>query len=668
MPADAKKCSVCGYTEPTSSASVEDRHTGKLVSGRYRIIRRVAAGGMGEVYLALHEELKYRVAVKILSKAVIEDETMVARFINEARSTCRISHPYAVVVHDFDRLDDGTPYILMEYVQGVALSAFMKGKGFLHPSMVVRLGAQLCEVLAAAHRQKIIHRDIKPDNVMVVEGAPGRYSIKMLDFGIAKILDDEVGQDLTQTGMTFGTPEYMSPEQASGELVDARSDIYSLGCLFFAMLTGRPPFENRNKLALLNHHVSTPAPSVAATATQPISKELDQLVAKMLSKRPIDRPASMEEVLDVLEGMGPQGSGVSPSPALFANHAQTAPTAPVKISDKMLGVERSDSAAFELGDGPAAGDSDGDAGWALGDDDEAFNLSPGPSDDDSFDDGLRFDDSRPGADSDEMFFDMGSDKTELLHARRPRAQRRSGGLHPLIVVVATVAIVGGVLWGATSWWLNKQGLDEESPVEEAAESEISAGDEASAALDSAADDTAAAAGESVQPQPAAADPERERRLRELGVQLREGHAMLNEARFEALESRIAALREADVAEIASDIDELQARWDELSGEEEAIRAYLAADECLPADEAVVRLREKWGSPIAARFYGQLSACREAQRCRAQGGCSDGDDAPAQQRPQEPAPRQQAQEPPAQPAAPPAQENTRRLPPSDLFAE
>ena len=211
---------------------------------------------MGVVYLA-RGGVPGRVAV-VPARRFANDEELAARFFGEARAASQVAHPYAVSIYDFSRLDDGTLFIVMEYVEGQPLYEMIRAHGRLAPRVAVPIAIQACQVLDVAHENQLVHRDVKPDNMMVIEGRDQNLTIKMLDFGIAKILDGEAGAGLTQTGMMFGTPEYMSPEQASGTGVDHRSDIYSLGVVLYEMLVVASRVQ---QLALLQRHIrETPTP------------------------------------------------------------------------------------------------------------------------------------------------------------------------------------------------------------------------------------------------------------------------------------------------------------------------------------------------------------------------------------------------------------------------
>jgi len=299
---DSRFCGHCGA--PVGIAPTVDPHIGEVVAGRYRIKERLASGGMGEVYVAEHDTLSQRVAVKLLHARYAQDERVVQRFFNEARSYCRVKHPHAVGVLDFGRLKAGTLYIVTEFVAGKSLAEFVHDRGALEPGLSLRLGRHVAEALSAAHAENIVHRDLKPDNVMVTAGPGGRYSAKVLDFGIAKMLDDDEDSRLTQTGAIFGTPEFMSPEQAQGIPVGFSTDIYAFGCLLFFMLTGEAPFKGRDKGELIRRHINEPPPMDLLLRDGDIPAELVTLVQDCMRKEPGDRPGDVLAVLSRLEQIG----------------------------------------------------------------------------------------------------------------------------------------------------------------------------------------------------------------------------------------------------------------------------------------------------------------------------------------------------------------------------
>lgn len=280
----------------------QGRYIGQMISQRYRVVERLARGGMGEVYVAEHVEMRQLVAVKFLHRRYAHEESFATRFFNEARYAAQVTHPNAVALYDFGRLPDGTLFIVMEYVRGEALSRVVRSQGMISVPMALRVASQIAEVLASAHEKRIIHRDVKPDNIMLVQGVGGRVSVKVLDFGIAKILDDEDGNH-TEPGVMFGTPEYMSPEQALGRPYDHRVDVYALGLVIYYMLAGAPPFSGTNKIAVLQAQVQQQAPPIERVARQPIPKALARIVARMLEKDPEQRPSSMGEVLHELDAL-----------------------------------------------------------------------------------------------------------------------------------------------------------------------------------------------------------------------------------------------------------------------------------------------------------------------------------------------------------------------------
>jgi len=271
--------------------------------GSYTILDRLGAGAMGEVYLGEHRLLKRKVAIKLLAKELVSRPELLERFFNEARATSVIAHPGIVQIFDCELDAEGRPYIVMEYLTGETLGKELaRRKGALPITRATRLAQGIAEALEAAHAKGIIHRDLKPDNVFAT--AEPVNAVKVVDFGIAKLVGDLRAGATNQThaGAIMGTPLYMSPEQcrASGA-VDFRTDIYSLGCVLFEMLTGRPPFISEGVGELLVDHLQTPAPDVQSL-NPAVPAPLASLVAELLQKSPADRPASMNAVAVRLSG------------------------------------------------------------------------------------------------------------------------------------------------------------------------------------------------------------------------------------------------------------------------------------------------------------------------------------------------------------------------------
>jgi eukaryotic-like serine/threonine-protein kinase len=316
---DAQFCVQCG-AGLTAIRSVDESYVGQTVGGKFKIVDFIDRGGMGEVYLGRVDPLGQRVAVKFLNKRFTSDKSIVDRFLNEARSYCRVHHPNAVTMLEYGQHDDGALYIVTEFIEGKSLSKTIKEHGPFSPEQTIAVGLQCCEVMAAAHGEGVIHRDLKPDNLMMIPaGKDGRrFTIKVLDFGIAKITDDDAGP-MTETGAIFGTPEFMSPEQARGDGADPRSDLYALGIILFYMLTGRLPFSGKNKFAILNKHLhdAPPRPSELAPERN-IPLALEAVILKLLNKSPAQRYASADdlyEALDEVRGVlagGGGGSGTTP--------------------------------------------------------------------------------------------------------------------------------------------------------------------------------------------------------------------------------------------------------------------------------------------------------------------------------------------------------------------
>ncbi len=275
--------------------------------GNYRAVSLLGEGGMGAVYLAEHPGIGRRVAVKVLHKNYIRDESLLTRFLNEARAANAIRHPNIIEILDSGTIADGTPFLVMELLEGESLGTRIRRVGALAIPTAVEFAYQTASALGAAHKKGIVHRDLKPDNLFVIPDPhePERERIKVLDFGIAKLQQGSAGDSVkTRTGTLMGTPIYMSPEQCRGtRTVDHRSDIYSLGIIFFEMLCGQPPFVSEGFGELVNMHLNVPAPA-PSTQRADIPPSIDAVVLKMLAKNPDDRFADMAEVQLALKASG----------------------------------------------------------------------------------------------------------------------------------------------------------------------------------------------------------------------------------------------------------------------------------------------------------------------------------------------------------------------------
>jgi serine/threonine-protein kinase len=216
---------------------------------------------MGAVYLAEHRSIGRKVAVKVLLPQASANAELVRRFFHEAKATTEIRSPHIVDILDFGQLDDGTSYLVMEWLEGRTLASALRSDGPFAPMRAARIVRQIAKALAAAHTRGIVHRDLKPDNVFLVATDDDPEHVKVLDFGIAKLTTID-GQ--TQAGALLGTPYYMSPEQCEGRPVDARADVYSLGVIAYELLVGRPPFSGRTLGELILGHLQTPPPSLRA--------------------------------------------------------------------------------------------------------------------------------------------------------------------------------------------------------------------------------------------------------------------------------------------------------------------------------------------------------------------------------------------------------------------
>ena len=318
----ARFCAKCGALLPTPSAEDKDSLIGQIVGGRYRVTQLLGEGGMGRVYVAEQQmgTNVRKVAVKTLQSQYAQDPQVLARFHRECGTVSELEHPNTIHFFDFGQTPDGQLYIAMEFVQGQSLSAALQ-QGPMRPERVLKILAQVCGSLEEAHGRGVVHRDLKPDNIILTTRAGQADFVKVLDFGIAKrseAKDKAQEQKLTQQGMVLGTPPYMSPEQFSGKELDARSDIYSLGVMAYEMLTGRLPFEADTAWEWATAHMTAaPFPFESIPAAAGVPSPMKQAILRALSK---DRGDRQPDVRRFYEDLANAGTGVAAAPPIAVAH------------------------------------------------------------------------------------------------------------------------------------------------------------------------------------------------------------------------------------------------------------------------------------------------------------------------------------------------------------
>jgi eukaryotic-like serine/threonine-protein kinase len=285
-----------------------DPLVGTTVAGRYKVIKLLGEGGMGQVYLAEHSAIEKRMALKVLRAEYAHKGEIVTRFQQEAISASRIKHPNVLDVFDFGQLENGCFYLAMEFLEGNDLADELQRSRVLTPPRVLPIAMQICRALSAAHAKGVVHRDMKPENIFLQRTGDGEEIVKIVDFGIAQlkpsnaeVAAQSTHRRLTRTGMIFGTPEYMAPEQASGKHADLRCDVYAVGIILFELFTGTVPFTGETFLGVLAKHLNDAPPSMRAVYPDlQITGELEAVVLRTLAKDPTHRYQTMNELAAAL--------------------------------------------------------------------------------------------------------------------------------------------------------------------------------------------------------------------------------------------------------------------------------------------------------------------------------------------------------------------------------
>lgn len=310
-----------------------DPYIGQSILGQFWIEDIIGKGGMGSVYKAKQPDVDRMVAVKILHTRLASRQDLVLRFRREARAMCKLTHPNTAKVFLFGQLDTGALYIVMEFLEGKNLLQFEKDNGPFSPERAARIMIQVCGALEEAHKLGIIHRDLKPENIVLTNQGGIEDFPKVLDFGLAKMNDPDPSTGslrvLTQQGAIFGTPEFMSPEQAKGEPLDPRSDIYSLGIILYEMVTCKLPFKARNPMDFIAHHIKAdPIPVHERVSGTPLQEVHWQVLSRTLMKERIDRYQSAMEFADGLATWivdGSQGKGEGDAMPIYINQSASQP-------------------------------------------------------------------------------------------------------------------------------------------------------------------------------------------------------------------------------------------------------------------------------------------------------------------------------------------------------
>ncbi|HEU4613944.1 MAG TPA: protein kinase [Kofleriaceae bacterium] len=342
--AEEAYCSACGQSFASDVAfcpndgarliklaAERDELIGRVLDARYEIRSPLGKGGMGTVYRGWQLSVDREVAIKVIHPKLAGDRSTVKRFLREARLASRLSQPNIVNVYDFGQ-SEGVLYLVMELLRGHTLASELGQARRINPRRTITIASQLCDALEAAHAQGIVHRDLKPSNIVILDDPPGRDLIKVLDFGLAKSLVQDSGSVVTNTDALLGTPLYMAPEQIEGAVSDQRADLYSLGCILYEMLSGKPPFLDNAVSVVLARHMHDHHEELPVH----IPAKLRSLIDKLLAKRADERLQSAGEVHRVLQEVRDSapalGTGPTPLVVEIPNVADTVPDVPPALA------------------------------------------------------------------------------------------------------------------------------------------------------------------------------------------------------------------------------------------------------------------------------------------------------------------------------------------------
>jgi serine/threonine-protein kinase len=348
---DVTFCSKDGtqvVTDKTAQKKEHEDAVGQVIADRYRLVKKLGEGGMGEVYVAEHVHIEKRVALKLLRPEVLSNQEAVTRFKQEARSASSIGHENIIEIDDFGTLPDGRVYLTMEYLAGAPLADMIEEPLPLDRALSILI--QTCRGLAAAHAKGIVHRDMKPENIYVTQ-KDGRDIPKILDFGIAKVSHGDGKEHLTRTGAIFGTPFYMAPEQALGQPIDHRADIYAVGVIMYETFTGAVPFRADSFMGILTQHITAqpvPPSQQAMQHGRVVPPAIEHIILRAMAKNPADRFQSMNELAEAMTEVYRQIAGPGMTAAWAAAPVGQSQFVPVQTSYHQAAGSRSQPMALPM--------------------------------------------------------------------------------------------------------------------------------------------------------------------------------------------------------------------------------------------------------------------------------------------------------------------------------